>query len=76
MFHLFLLGGDKAVNELLILSQVVLSFALPFAVFPLIHITSNRRKMGKFVNPPAVTAVAVVIGFMIIVLNVSLLVLS
>ena len=40
-----LFGGDKGMNDLLILSQVVLSFQLPFAVWPLVYFTSNKRIM-------------------------------
>jgi manganese transport protein len=67
-------GGDSAVNYLLILSQVVLSFALPFAVFPLIHVTSSAERMGVFVNGPIAKVVAVVIGVAVASLNVILLV--
>ncbi|HKI69290.1 MAG TPA: divalent metal cation transporter, partial [Verrucomicrobiae bacterium] len=46
----FLIGlrGDSSVNDLLILSQVVLSLQLPFAMFPLLHFTSSRKKMGAW----------------------------
>ncbi|MDE3168009.1 MAG: Nramp family divalent metal transporter [Acidobacteriota bacterium] len=43
-------SGEKAVYQLLILSQVVLSLQLPFAVIPLIHFTSDRERMGEFAN--------------------------
>jgi len=43
--------GDRGTGPLLILSQVVLSLQLPFAVFPLVSFTSNPRKMGPFVSP-------------------------
>jgi manganese transport protein len=43
--------GDSATGKLLILSQVILSMQLGFAVIPLIHFVSDRRKMGKFVIP-------------------------
>jgi len=42
--------GDSSVNDLLILSQVVLALQLPFAMFPLLHFTSSRRRMGKWRN--------------------------
>ena len=42
------LGGDSGINMLLIVSQVVLSFQLPFAVIPLLHIVSDEKVMGKF----------------------------
>jgi manganese transport protein len=45
------LFGESHVTKLLIFSQVVLSFQLSFAVFPLVMFTSDRRLMGKFVNP-------------------------
>src|SRR4029077_9650226 len=44
------IAGEGKVTSLLILSQVVLSFQLPFAVIPLIQFTGNRGKMGEFVN--------------------------
>lgn len=46
------LAGDEGVGQLLILSQVVLSMNLPFAIIPLIHFTSNPARMGVFVNKP------------------------
>jgi manganese transport protein len=42
------LRGDSSVNDLLTLSQVVLALQLPFAMFPLLHFTSSREKMGKW----------------------------
>jgi manganese transport protein len=45
------LTGDQATQRLLILSQVILSLQLSFAVIPLIHFTSNRRNMGEFATP-------------------------
>ncbi len=42
--------GDSSVDSLLIVSQVVLSLQLPFAVIPLLHFTSSRRKMNVFAN--------------------------
>jgi len=43
--------GDAGVDTLLVLSQVVLSLQLPFAIVPLIHFTSDRKKMGEFATP-------------------------
>ena len=40
--------GDSSVNDLLTLSQVVLALQLPFAMFPLLHFTSSRAKMGAW----------------------------
>jgi manganese transport protein len=45
------LVGDHATQRLLVLSQVILSLQLSFAVIPLIHFTSNRKNMGRFVTP-------------------------
>ncbi len=42
--------GDGSVNDLLILSQVVLAMQLPLAMFPLLHLTSSRRYMGRYAN--------------------------
>ena len=67
------LMGEGQLTNLLILSQVVLSFQLPFAVVPLVMFTSNRTRMGEFVNRRWVTAIAWVVAAAIIVLNVLLL---
>jgi manganese transport protein len=40
--------GDSSVNDLLTLSQVVLALQLPFAMFPLLHFTSSKSKMGRW----------------------------
>jgi manganese transport protein len=45
------LVGEGATQQLLVLSQVILSLQLSFAVIPLIHFTSNRRNMGRFATP-------------------------
>jgi manganese transport protein len=42
------LRGDSSVNDLLTLSQVVLALQLPFAMFPLLHFTSSRKRLGKW----------------------------
>jgi manganese transport protein len=42
--------GDDAIGKLLVLSQVVLSLQLPFALYPLIRMTSDHKLMGPFVN--------------------------
>jgi len=68
-----LLYGEKGTGELLVLSQVILSFQLSFAVVPLVLFTSSKDKMGVFVNRPWVKVLAWVISAIIIVLNVYLL---
>jgi manganese transport protein len=68
-----IIGGDSSANALLIFSQVILSFALPFAVIPLVHITSSKERMGIFTNTPFNTFVAIVVISIILILNVVLL---
>ncbi|NDB76463.1 MAG: divalent metal cation transporter, partial [Verrucomicrobia bacterium] len=65
--------GESGTGKLLVLSQVILSLQLPFAVVPLILFTSDRRKMGEFASPPWVKALAWLTAAIIIVLNVKLL---
>ncbi len=61
--------GESSVTGLLILSQVILSFQLPFAVVPLVRFTNDRAKMGEFVNQPWVAVVAWMLTGAIIALN-------
>ena len=65
--------GTEGTGLLLILSQVILAFQLPFAIVPLVMFTRNRAKMGALVAPAWLTAVAGVIAAIIIALNVKLL---
>ena len=65
-------AGEKATGQLLILSQVVLSLQLPFAVVPLVMFTANKTKMGPFVAPRWLTCLAALIAAAIIVLNAKL----
>ncbi|KQT52128.1 MULTISPECIES: Nramp family divalent metal transporter [unclassified Aureimonas] len=65
--------GDAGTAELLILTQVVLSLQLSFAVFPLVMFTSNKAKMGALVAPKWLVAIAVFIAIVIAALNVKLL---
>jgi len=67
------LQGESGTARLLILSQVILSFQLSFAVFPLVRFTSERGKMGEFVNPPWLKATAYTIAVLIALLNLWLL---
>jgi manganese transport protein len=67
------LYGERGTGPLIILSQVVLSLQLPFAVFPLVMFTSDPHKMGAFVSPRWVQALAWVVGIVIAVLNIWLL---
>jgi manganese transport protein len=65
-------AGEKATGHLLILSQVVLSLQLPFAVVPLVMFTASRSKMGPFVAPRWLTLLAAAIAAVIITLNAKL----
>lgn len=66
--------GDTAANDLLIISQVVLSFCLPFAIIPLTHITASKSRMGRYVNNPITTAISIALTLLIICLNIISLV--
>src|SRR5262245_28702959 len=65
--------GDRGSGPLIILSQVILSLQLPFAVFPLVAFTSDRAKMGEFVSPRWVSLLAWTVAIVIAALNVYLL---
>jgi len=65
--------GAEGTGALLILSQVVLAFQLPFAIVPLVMFTRDKAKMGSLAAPAWLTAVAGVIAALIIALNVKLL---
>jgi manganese transport protein len=65
-------AGGKATGQLLILSQVVLSLQLPFAVVPLVMFTASRGKMGAFVAPRWLTILAALTAAVIIALNAKL----
>jgi manganese transport protein len=68
------LYGEKGAGSLLILSQVILSLQLSFAVVPLVHFTSQRRKMGEFVNSKLLAGSAWLVAIVIVALNAWLLV--
>jgi len=65
--------GEAGTAKLLILSQVILGLALPFAIVPLVMFTANRAKMGELVAPRWLTAAAALIAAILIVLNIKLL---
>ncbi len=66
--------GEKGTAQLLILSQVVLSLQLPFAIVPLVMFTASKAKMGTFVAPRWLSLFAAVIAAVVIALNVKLLI--
>jgi manganese transport protein len=69
-----ILYGESGTARLLILSQVILSLQLSFAVFPLVMFTSDKHKMGEFVNPNWLKLLAYVVAAVIASLNIWLLV--
>jgi len=64
-----LAAGERNLLQLLILSQVVLSLQLAFAVVPLVRFTGSREKMGPFVNPRWVQSLAWLVTVVIVLLN-------
>ena len=67
------ISGEKGTTNLLVLSQVVLSLQLSFAVIPLVIFTSDRQKMGEFVNPLWLKLLAWTVALVIAGLNAKLL---
>lgn len=68
-----IIAGQRGTDELLLLSQVILSMQLPFAIFPLIQFTSNERLMGDLKNGKVINSLAGFIGLLITGLNIYLL---
>lgn len=68
-----IIAGQRGTDELLLLSQVILSMQLPFAIFPLIQFTSNERLMGDLKNGKVINSLAWFIGLLITGLNIYLL---
>jgi manganese transport protein len=65
--------GESGTAKLLILSQVILGLALPFAIVPLVMFTASRAKMGELVAPRWLTWLSAFIAAVLIVLNIKLL---
>jgi manganese transport protein len=63
------ISGDEGTYKLLILSQVILSLQLPFAIVPLVHFTSDKLKMGSFASKLWVKVLAWITSIIIIALN-------
>lgn len=72
-FFVTLILGENSVNDLLVLSQVILSMQLSFAVIPLVMFTSDKTKMGKFVNSKGLTILSWIVSAIILSLNLYLL---
>lgn len=69
-----LINGEENIDSLLILSQVILSLQLGFAIIPLIHFTSDKKTMGKFVIKPFIIFLASLIAAVLVYLNISMVV--
>jgi len=70
------LAGDRSIYKLLILSQVILSMQLPFAIIPLIHFTNDPARMGSFANARWVRWLAWLTAATIVALNIRLAVMT
>ncbi|GBQ17730.1 manganese transport protein MntH [Acetobacter cibinongensis NRIC 0482] len=68
-----LLYGNAGVGKLLLLSQVILSMQLPFAVIPLVLFVSDRKKMGEFVISKKIKVLSWLVSGLILILNFKLL---
>jgi manganese transport protein len=68
------IAGEGSTTSLLVLSQVVLSLQLPFAVVPLVMFTGDRRMMGEFASPWALRVTAWAVTAAIVLLNLKLLI--
>ena len=64
------LRGEHGTEKLLLISQVILSLQLSFAVIPLVMFTSNNKKMGEFVNAPWLKGISWAVAVLIAGLNV------
>jgi manganese transport protein len=67
-----LINGEKNIDDLLILSQVILSLQLGFAIIPLIHFTSDKKSMGLFAIKPFVIILAAIITAVLVYLNIRM----
>lgn len=69
-----LINGEENIDSLLILSQVILSLQLGFAIIPLIHFTSDKKTMGKFAIKPLVIGLASLVTLVLVSLNIKMVV--
>ncbi len=69
-----LINGENNIDSLLVLSQVILSLQLGFAIIPLIHFTSDKKAMGKYVIKPFVIVLASLITAVLVYLNIRMVV--
>lgn len=64
---------EEVLDQLIVYSQVFLSLALPFSIFPLLYFTSNKKIMGEFVNAKWNTILGYVVAVVLTVLNLKLI---
>ncbi len=69
-----LINGEEDIDSLLVLSQVILSLQLGFAIIPLIHFTSDKKTMGKYAIKPLVIFLAAAIAAVLVYLNIRMVV--
>ena len=75
MIVAILYGSQESVlDQLIVYSQVFLSVALPFSIFPLVYFTSNRKLMGEFVNAKWNTILGYVVAIVLTLLNIKLII--
>ncbi len=67
-----LIAGEEKINDLLVLSQVILSLQLSFAVIPLIHFVSDKQTMGAYAIKPFIKVAAWVVAIVLVYLNLNL----
>ncbi len=73
---LIVLGIGFDPTRALVLSQVLLSIGIPFALIPLVAYTGNTTLMGKFANGPIIRSTAVIVTALIVALNIALIILT
>ena len=69
-----LINGENNIDSLLIFSQVILSLQLGFAIIPLIHFTSDKKKMGNFAIKPLTIILASLITIILVSLNIKMVI--
>ena len=69
-----LINGEDNIDSLLVLSQVILSLQLGFAIIPLIHFTSDKQAMGKYAIKPLVIVLAALIAAVLVYLNIRMVI--
>lgn len=69
-----IISGEKNVGALLVLSQVILSLQLGFAIIPLIHFVSNKKTMGRFAIRPFTAVISWLVASILVFLNINVLV--